>query len=652
MNAIFTNSQALFKKIFWAISVILIVAMPIISKDFGQSGDEDVEITYGQDIYNYFFNGDKTALYYPEDVRSPLQHLYGGMFNLIAEIIHQANPSWHIVDVRHVLGAFCGALLMIFTGLLCYQFTQKKWHWALLGLLFITFSPRIFGESMFNGKDIPYAMCFAITIYYLLKLIEQINTNHKIIKPIIGITIGIAIAIGVRTAGAVIVLGYIGVYCFLYYLINSNDRKLLLENNGKNIKKLIGGLLVATIVGYGIALFTWPFGLQAPLSNLLKSFEEMSNRQVDIRVLYDGRYIGSRFLPWQYEFNWIMITNPIIVLISALAMIPLFFLIKKRFGAFIPIILLFSILFPILYMIYKDSTLYDSWRHVFFVYPFIVVAAIICLDSITSVLKNKMQYIPYIVAIIGLLPTMAWTIKEHPNQYTYFNSLVGGPEGAEGKYDLDYYLTSGKSSARWILKNVPKPPNGQKIKVYTNMEGLEYYFHNDTNWIEYKYKRYYERNDADWDYYITYHRFVSEWTLQNKKWPPSNAVYIERVEGVPIGAVLKQVSKDAFLGNEALKKNDFQTAVIHFQKYISFDASDETTLMNYAVASASIGQMDQAIKSLNQAIAINGVQSNFHQLLAQIYQSMGDSNNANKSMRKAQKINMEQKKNYQGEKPF
>jgi hypothetical protein len=34
---------------------------------------------------------------------------------------------------------------------------------------------------------------------------------------------------------------------------------------------------------------------------------------------------------------------------------------------------------------------------------------------------------------------MAFNVRAHPNQIVYFNELVGGPRGAMGRYDLDYW---------------------------------------------------------------------------------------------------------------------------------------------------------------------------------------------------------------------
>lgn len=44
--------------------------------------------------------------------------------------------------------------------------------------------------------------------------------------------------------------------------------------------------------------------------------------------------------------------------------------------------------------------------------------------------------------------------KNHPNDYVYFNELVGGLHGAYGDYETDYYYNALKKGDGWFKKNV------------------------------------------------------------------------------------------------------------------------------------------------------------------------------------------------------
>src|SRR5690606_18109272 len=100
--------------------------------------------------------------------------------------------------------------------------------------------------------------------------------------------------------------------------------------------------------------------------------------------------------------------------------------------------------FPLFYMIYKNSSVYDSWRHVFFLYPFWVVMAALSLDLLLDRLSSfRIRMLALGLVVLALIPEMIWTVRSHPTQYVYFNALQGGVKGAYGQYDLDYYQNTG-----------------------------------------------------------------------------------------------------------------------------------------------------------------------------------------------------------------
>ena len=50
----------------------------------------------------------------------------------------------------------------------------------------------------------------------------------------------------------------------------------------------------------------------------------------------------------------------------------------------------------------------------------------------------------------------------HPYQMTYFNSLVGGLEGAAGRYETDYWVSSYREAMLWIHR---QSPPGRTVRV-------------------------------------------------------------------------------------------------------------------------------------------------------------------------------------------
>lgn len=620
-----TNLQSVFKKVFWIAAILLLVIMPYLSKDYGQTGDEDVEILYGIDIYNYYANGDQQALDYSnKGAHQQGQHFYGGFFNLTTEVIHRIFPKWHIIDIRHFSSAIMGALMMIFTGLFAYRFTNKNWIWGLIAMLAIVFSPRLFGESMNNGKDIPFAFGFIMGMYYFTKLMD--NYFEKIsIGDCIGLAIGWAVALGARSANALLFVAYIGVYVLAKAMMDKAFRAYIFDFKSKAVKRTYLFLVGTMIVGYFWGLIFWPYGLNGPISNVLASLEEMSNRSTTLKMLFDGETILNQDVPGNYLPKWISMSSPLIIIILYVGFYITLPLKIKANTIYRKLFLVFASIFPIAYLVYNNSSVLDTWRHMFFIYPFIVCAAMVCLQTIQQLFEGKkVGYLLYLIPVLGLLPTIAWTFKEHPNQYVYFNESIGGLKNALGYYEVDYYGHSGKASANWILKEEKGKQHNTKVIVRGNLEGLDYYFKNDTSWVDYgsEYVRWHDRGNKDWDYYISYTRFVPEWQLQNGKWPPTSASYKVDVAGTPIGFVIKRKSKDDFHAFLQFEAKNFDSAVSLYQKHLTVDSSNEYVLINYAIALLNTNKpenVEKAKKITEQSILLNPSVKSAYEILSFIY---------------------------------
>lgn len=626
---------------FWLLAASLLVAMPLISRDYGQSGDEWLQIEYGRDIWNYFFHGDQQALNYAnKSLQYSNQEYYGGFFDFIMEAFHQALPDVPLLTLRHFFNAITGALMMIYTGLFSWRVSRKNWMVALLALLFIAFSPRIFGESMNNPKDIPLGCGFIIGIYYWLAFLQDFprkGLNHAI-----GIAIGFGFAFGVRSAGGLLQIAYFGVLTLLYWFTNKDFQTAYLADNQKLLKRGLGFLVGAIVIGYIIALLTWPWGLQNPIGNPITSLQEMANRSVTLRVFFEGVFRPNNAQPWYYEFKWICISNPLVVVIGVGLYLISFGNIRKTYGLWVAIFILFAAFFTPLYMVYKKSAVHDTWRHLFFIYPFWVAAATLGWVSLSRLIKQEqLRWIPFAAAVLGLIPAIAWTIKSHPNQYVYFNESVGGLAGAYGYYDTDYYQNTGLQAAQWILKHGRRKPRG-KILVASNMLGFGYYFARDTNWLSAYYVRYNDRHRREWDYYITYSRYIPAAQLQNNLWPPANVVHRIEEDGVPLCIIIERKSTEGIPAYEAFEKKDYATAAQAYGKYVQADPTDENAWMNYSIALASIGQLDPAIQAGKKASALDPSNAQAYQLLAQLFQAKGDAQEAQRAINQANSIIIEE----------
>lgn len=623
--------------------------MPVLSRHYGMNGDEDIEILYGKDVYKYFATGDKQALdYNNHELGGHItgSEFYGSILPLVAETTHQWFGT-NRVNTRHFYISLFGAAMMICTGLLAYRMSNRNWLTGILALLFMIFCPRIFGESMENGKDIPFASGMIIGIcffYFLLQAFKE--KSNKIILYAIGMALGTAFAFGSRPGGALMQIGVYGMITLITLISDQEFRNTVWKSKTRN--KFLAFLIGAVLIGYAIAVATWPYAHSNPVSNLFSAMEEMANRDVSFRVFFEGKYYNTKDMPSYYSVKWIFISNSILVLMAFIGFVLLSFKMIRKYGWAPVILILFMAIFPVFYIVYKKSTIFDTWRHLFFIFPFWATGAALFFHYISSVVKKESyQWIPYAVALLGLLPEICWTLTTTPYQHVYFNQFVGGIAGANGRYDLDYYQTSNREMAQWLIKNAEKKPDGSKIKVLSNMEGLynvddlyyEGYIEDQKAWIDGRYARYYERYTKDWDYYVTYNRFLSEWQLENKKFPPCDAVYEVKVKGVTIGAILHRSTNDAFLAFEAFQAKDFPKAVLHYEKAMqNGPLCDENELFYYGIALVQSGNIDKGIGEILKATQLDGGREDFYAALSQIYMIKGDKANGERAARTAQSI--------------
>ena len=119
-----------------------------------------------------------------------------------------------------------------------------------------------------------------------------------------------------------------------------------------------------------------------PIKNFFIVLSNLSKFDVEIYNLYMGNYINAKSLPWHYTLVWQLITIPIVYLILFLMG---FLLVVYRFvkrlkqienedfwrgnNELLDLIFLATYLIPIFLIIIFNSTLYDGWRHLYFIYP-------------------------------------------------------------------------------------------------------------------------------------------------------------------------------------------------------------------------------------------------------------------------------------------
>lgn len=620
-----------FKKITLITLGVMLLVMLWVSKDYGISGDEYTQNTYGEHVYNYYatFGKDKGALTFKN------VYNYGGFFDLLCVAVNKALPTDEY-NTRHFITAIFGFLAIVFAALLAKFY--KGWGAAFLTALFMFFTPRFFGESMYNPKDIPFALGMVMGVYFICRFVAAFPKPSW--KDALWVALSIGFAIGIRVGG-LLLIPFLFVAIGIEYVF---DWRKNYELFGAEIKRLAIYTVGICIVGYFSGLIFWPFALEAPLQNPFTALSEMSNFSVGIRMLFDDKHIMSQNVTAGYIPTWIGLTTPVIILLGILLSPWLF--VSKQYKFHKLLFLFFAALFPWLYIVYKHSPLYDGWRHLLFIYPMLVVISALTFTSAIAYFQNKsVKYAIAGLVTIGLILPARWSIANHPNQVVYFNELAGGIDGAYGYYETDYYMNSIKQAFYKLAKEKDLYNTKDSVIIVTNcIEPMWQYVASLKNpRVVADYVRYRERESKPYTYGIFFSRFIDRQLLQNGYFPPANTIIAIKADNTPLAVVTKaDPEQNAYKANRYFEAKDYANAVVYYQKALAKDAKNETLYLNYAIALASTGHMNEAINVTNAYLKMVPEDMNGYQILVQMYKAVGDMQSAQRAMTTAQSIMQEQ----------
>jgi hypothetical protein len=242
--------------------------------------------------------------------------------------------------------------------------------------------------------------------------------------------------------------------------------------------------------------------------------------------LYFGEYILASNLPWHYIPVWIFITTPIFyLLLFVYGFLNVSLRLKKRFfninndnkkkdlwsgdNEFNDLFHYIIFILPIFLVISMNSTLYDGWRHLYFVYPSFLFLSLKGLYLLNLNFFKNLSLPFYSIIIISLSFISYEMLNYHPHQNIYFNYLVG--KNSHEKFENDYWGLSNKQAFEFLLLNesnktifigsagpislensmmILNAEDRERIVVKPNSEA-DYIIDNYRNWFgEYNKKRY------------------------------------------------------------------------------------------------------------------------------------------------------------------
>jgi hypothetical protein len=301
--------------------------------------------------------------------------------------------------------------------------------------------------AMFNHtKDIPFAAAMMAALYLLMRLGRELPRPRWSLVVLFGVCCGLAL--GIRVLG-LFVVGY----AFLAVAVHAPiGRGLSWRGALAFAARSALPLTAAFVIAYVIMIAAWPWAGLAPL-NPLRALVAFVDLNYPIQTIFDGRVYHMADVPRAYVPTYMAIKLTLWLLAGAGLAIVFVFLPQdslqdgagptKHLWQKETALVAAAGLFPLICQFIVDGPADTGMRHFLFTVPPIAVLAGIGLDGMLDRLAafHRVAAAAAIALVVSGLGWDATTLyRLHPDEYLFYNPLVGGLAGASRRYATDYWV--------------------------------------------------------------------------------------------------------------------------------------------------------------------------------------------------------------------
>lgn len=512
----------------------------LIYDDYGSGPDEGIERQTS--LVNFQYAADQLRIPIPKEWKGFLSYLpdlktyrdryYGTALHQPLVLIEAlTNFQMSARDFYHMRHAYV-FLNWFAAGIVFYFLLRRRFKnpWTpLAGWMILVLTPRFFAESFYNNKDILFTAWTIFSIAALDQLIRQQTVRTALIAGVI-----LALTVNTRLNG----LAYLPI-AVLVWIVKAIQSKTPLRQTVLII--LLFGVFFSAAL-YIVTPNLW----ESPFVTLLKTFRFSAEHpnHTALGNLYFGQLVDAS-ISKTYVAVWIALTTPTSYLIFAIlggCCFGLSFIIKKF--PFKPESLDFLVtasgFIPAVYIIARHVTIYNTWRHLYFVYPSIVYLAAIGVEVTLNHIAHirarairtgwKIGAIAVIACSLGI--NAFWIAVNHPYQFAYFAPLA---RPYAEQFSGDYWGIATRQLLEVILERDPSPWI-QVNHIYTQTGSINRGNLRDA-----------DRKRLDLSYEITEDTDYIIWSRDEKTFDPSlftkfHVWYELKVDDALIGVVLRRNS--------------------------------------------------------------------------------------------------------------
>lgn len=410
-------------------------------KDYGIPLDDPYHFAYGQKAiasYQQLKNLSSGITPMHEMHHGPVFQVF---LTLAGQLLHPSNPGQALQQRYIILFLF---FLSGVAGLyLLSRIILPSPSLALLAPVFLFLTPRLYGHAHFNVADIPCMVLFIFAITSLIYYLKHPSTKNLIIHAIFS-----AILIDTRVFGL-----FVPFLTFLFILVTPSDQ----HPPPTKYRIAARNILIYTAIVIALGFIGWPFLWDNPLASLLTALNKTT--------------ISRWQQPWHYLPANIILSTPLMITCFSLygLVMSSLWLIQRKLPT--PVdrryltILLLWLLVPSVLPIILHASFYNGWRHHFFIYPPLLLFALLGIYASLGQLKliiarmtgrEKLATRVSVGVLGGIIAiSLFWSahsmIKLYPYEHLYYNPLLMNLKTAQAKnYALDYWGLSYKEGLEYV----------------------------------------------------------------------------------------------------------------------------------------------------------------------------------------------------------
>jgi len=428
------NRHIIFHFIFACIFCGYLIVGFHIFRDYGVPIDEFSQIDLGRVNYERITKGSL-------EIQKHFDRYYGPMFEVSLYAFSHGIASLalgmeEMSSRRLIMFIFFAVSLIFYYRCISMIFNHPAY--GLIAVILLLCSPRIFAESFYNTKDIAFLSSVIFVLWAFVRIQLFTWKNLVLLSAFTGF------AMSMRAQGLLVLAAIMTT--FLVY-------------GKEDISKRIIFAFLYGIFALLVTYLMFPVFWNDPMKNII-GFWQSSVNSIGVPTYYFGKILVSPNIPWHYHFIWVAISSLLSVVLTCLFGIVWFVLFHVRNSLAVHaqhralIAMACIVLGTFAMSVFFHPRSYDGWRHIYYIYPCMIGFSMYTIKVFFEYRKTRIFVFLFALVVVSIFADVIhatmFMMKNHPNQYVYFNALAGGYARAKANFDFDYWGISYKQLYEYL----------------------------------------------------------------------------------------------------------------------------------------------------------------------------------------------------------